>query len=121
MPRGAALPPATSGRSRGSPPSHPPPAATSVLSPESETDRGRSGKFERLLAEPVVNMAELERLSWSGVPAALRSRVWKLLCGYLPAGGQSDQVLRRKREEYAGYVNQYLNNKEEDIHKDTFR
>ena len=29
--------------------------------------------------------------------------------------------MRRKREEYAGYVDQYFNNKEEDIHKDTFR
>jgi hypothetical protein len=46
--------------------------------------------------------------------------VWKILCGYLPAG-KSDDVLRRKREEYRGYVNQYFDNKEEDIHKDTFR
>ena len=30
-------------------------------------------------------------------------------------------MVRRKREEYAGYVDQYFNNKEEDIHKDTFR
>ncbi len=64
---------------------------------------------------------EPSQVSWSGVPACLRSRVWKLLCGYLPAGGQADQVLKRKREEYTGYVNQYFNNKEEDIHKDTFR
>ena len=31
------------------------------------------------------------------------------------------KVLQRKREEYAGYVDQYFNNKDEDIHKDTFR
>jgi len=48
--------------------------------------------------------------------------VWKMLCGYLPAAaGKADLVLQRKREEYTGYVNQYFNNKEEDIHKDTFR
>ena len=35
--------------------------------------------------------------------------------------GKQDDVLTRKREEYQGYVNQYFNNKEEDIHKDTFR
>ena len=46
--------------------------------------------------------------------------MWKILCGYLPPG-KSDEVVKRKREEYAGYVNQYFNNKEEDIHKDTFR
>ena len=47
-------------------------------------------------------------------------QVWKILCGYLPTG-KSDEALRRKREEYNGYVNQYFNIKEEDIHKDTFR
>ena len=67
-----------------------------------------------------VNLQELEKLSWSGVPPSFRSRVWKILCGYLPPG-KSDEVVKRKREEYAGYVNQYFNNKEEDIHKDTFR
>ena len=46
--------------------------------------------------------------------------MWKILCGYLPAG-KCDEVLRRKREEYRGYVNKYFDNKEEDIHKDTFR
>jgi len=61
-------------------------------------------------------------LSWSGVPQCYRTRVWKMLCGYLPASaGKADLVLQRKREEYTGYVNQYFNNKEEDIHKDTFR
>jgi len=67
-------------------------------------------------------MLELEKLSWSGVPQCYRTRVWKMLCGYLPAAaGKADLVLQRKREEYTGYVNQYFNNKEEDIHKDTFR
>lgn len=73
-----------------------------------------------LTRNPPVNLQDLEKLSWSGVPASLRSRVWKILCGYLPPG-KSDEVVKRKREEYAGYVNQYFNNKEEDIHKDTFR
>ena len=51
-----------------------------------------------------------------------RSRVWQILCGYLPPG-RGDEVVKRKREEYAGYVNQYFTNKdkEEDFHKDTFR
>ena len=48
------------------------------------------------------------------------ARVWQILCGYQPAG-RGEEVVRRKREEYAGYVDQYFNNKEEDIHKDTFR
>ena len=55
-----------------------------------------------------------------GVPRSYRSRVWQILCGYQPAH-RGEEVVRRKREEYAGYVDQYFNNKEEDIHKDTFR
>ena len=83
--------------------------------------RKQSFPSDRLLARnSPVNLQDLEKLSWSGVPASFRSRVWKILCGYLPPG-KSDEVVKRKREEYAGYVNQYFNNKEEDIHKDTFR
>jgi len=91
-----------------------------VQSPDAEKDRLRCQKFEKVLSESPVRIPELEKLSWSGVPQSYRTRVWKMLCGYLPAG-KSDLVLQRKREEYLGYVNQYFNNKEEDIHKDTFR
>ena len=71
-------------------------------------------------SECPVSMGELEKLAWSGIPRSYRSRVWQILCGYQPAKG-GEEVVRRKREEYAGYVDQYFNNKEEDIHKDTFR
>ena len=54
------------------------------------------------------------------MPRGYRSRVWQILCGYQPAH-RGEEVVTRKREEYAGYVNHYFNNKEEDIHKDTFR
>jgi len=80
----------------------------------------KSAKFEHLLSECPVNMGELEKLAWSGVPRGYRSRVWQILCGYQPAH-RGEEVVTRKREEYAGYVDQYFNNKEEDIHKDTFR
>jgi len=88
--------------------------------PDTEKEKTKCSKFEHLLRNSPVNLQDLEKLSWSGVPASFRSRVWKILCGYLPPG-KSDEVVKRKREEYAGYVNQYFNNKEEDIHKDTFR
>jgi len=88
--------------------------------PDKEKERSKCVKFENLLGQSPVNMNQLEKFSWSGIPGKFRSRVWKILCGYLPAG-KSDEVLKRKRDEYNGYVNQYFNNKEEDIHKDTFR
>lgn len=88
--------------------------------PDIEKERNKCTKFENLLSQSPVNMHQLEKFSWSGIPGKFRSHVWKILCGYLPAG-KSDEVLKRKRDEYNGYVNQYFNNKEEDIHKDTFR
>jgi len=91
-----------------------------VTNHEAEKEKTRCAKFETLLGQSPVNLPELEKASWSGVPSKYRSRVWKILCGYLPAG-KSDEVLKRKREEYRGYVNQYFDNKEEDVHKDTFR
>ena len=97
-----------------------PPYPNPTESPDLEKEKTKSAKFEKVLSGSPVSIAELEKLSWSGVPQPYRTRVWKMLCGYLPAG-KSDQVLQRKREEYIGYVNQYFNNKEEDIHKDTFR
>lgn len=83
------------------------------------SNQSRCAKFDRVLDQAPVNMTELESLSWSGVPQQYRTKVWKMLCGYLPAG-KSEQVIQRKREEYAGYLSQYFDNKEE-IHKDTFR
>jgi len=96
------------------------PQTSQLPNPDTEKEKTKCSKFEHLLRNPPVNLQDLEKLSWSGVPASFRSRVWKILCGYLPPG-KSDEVVKRKREEYAGYVNQYFNNKEEDIHKDTFR
>lgn len=99
--------------------------APQTLDPETEKERSRCEKFAALLTPStptrLVNLAELQSSSWSGIPTKFRSRVWKILCGYLPPSGKVEEVLKRKRDEYCGYVNQYFNNKEEDIHKDTFR
>jgi len=90
--------------------------------PETEKERSKCAKFEQLLSGSPVNMSELEKLAWSGVPRKYRSRVWQMLCGYQPPA-RGEEVVRRRREEYQGYVNQYFNNKEGDSkdNKDTFR
>ena len=48
--------------------------------------------------------------------------MWQMLCGYQPPA-RGEEVVKRRREEYQGYVNQYFNNKEGDSkdNKDTFR
>ena len=69
-------------------------------------------------------MEELKKLSWSGVPTELRSRVWKLLCGYAPPVGDPKKLcetLDRKREEYKSLVSEYYPKREDDLYKDAFR
>ncbi|CAM9616311.1 unnamed protein product [Choristocarpus tenellus] len=71
----------------------------------------REMRFEELLREDVevVNLDELRRLSWNGVPARHRSTVWMLLVGYLPANrARRKGTLGRKRREYQESVPQYF-------------
>ena len=78
---------------------------------------------ERVQKQVITNPCTLDLFTIfdsSNIYDNIVARVWQILCGYQPAG-RGEEVVRRKREEYAGYVDQYFNNKEEDIHKDTFR
>ncbi|KAH3745254.1 gtpase activating protein [Pelomyxa schiedti] len=61
----------------------------------------KRSRFEALLAEPIVNMTALRKISWSGIFSDLRPVVWKLLLGYLPANKERrEEKLRNKRTEY---------------------
>ncbi|BGP01645.1 GTPase-activating protein GYP1 [Rhodotorula toruloides] len=79
--------------------------------PEEEGERGRENrrkrKFLEVLGEDNVDLTELRKLAWSGVPADLRTMVWQLLLGYLPAPlSRRATTLARKRSEYASLVKQ---------------
>ncbi|GAA6002583.1 uncharacterized protein JCM10292_007743 [Rhodotorula paludigena] len=79
--------------------------------PEEEGERGRVNrrkrKFLAVLGEDNVDLAELRKLAWSGVPNELRTMVWQLLLGYLPApASRRATTLARKRSEYASLVRQ---------------
>eukprot|EP00127_Corallochytrium_limacisporum_P003414 Clim_evm42s149 gene=Clim_evmTU42s149 len=75
-------------------------------------DRAQSklDRFMKMLNSPQVDIVELRKISWSGVPAQIRHEVWQLLCGYLPAGrDRRQQTLERKRKEYHALVERYYN------------
>ena len=62
----------------------------------------RLDKFHKILESPQIDITSLQKLSWAGVPSALRSTVWPLLLGYLPTNSsRRATTLSKKRQEYA--------------------
>jgi hypothetical protein len=65
----------------------------------------RYQKFNTLLMEPNINIEQLRKLSWPGIPSELRPTVWKLFLGYLPRNqSRRQQTLDRKRKEYQEFM-----------------
>jgi len=65
-------------------------------------------RFNKILSDPVIDMENLRKNCWKGIPGEVRSQCWKLLLGYLPANAdRRDSSLIRKRQEYHENVNQY--------------
>ncbi|SCV03657.1 LAMI_0H09912g1_1 [Lachancea mirantina] len=64
----------------------------------------RISKFEAIVNpknSSQIDLHELRKLSWNGVPMIHRPHVWKLLIGYLPANvRRREALLSRKRQEY---------------------
>eukprot|EP00026_Physarum_polycephalum_P005371 Phypoly_transcript_05403.p1 GENE.Phypoly_transcript_05403~~Phypoly_transcript_05403.p1 ORF type:complete len:517 (+),score=51.34 Phypoly_transcript_05403:136-1686(+) len=65
-------------------------------------------RFKKILSDPVIDMENLKKNCWKGVPGEVRSQCWKLLLGYLPANAdRRESTLARKRKEYHDNVDQY--------------
>lgn len=75
----------------------------------------RDIQFDKVMSADVINMAELRKLAWNGIPSRHRAAAWKILLGYLPTN-QSRRAasLARKRAEYKEAVKQHY-----DIDDDT--
>ncbi|KAI5955045.1 GYP1 [Candida jiufengensis] len=59
-------------------------------------------KFRTILtSESIIDIQELRKLSWNGIPNELRALSWLLLLGYLPTNkARQISTLKRKRQEY---------------------
>ncbi|KAJ6587185.1 rab-GTPase-TBC domain-containing protein [Mycena vulgaris] len=91
---------------RPSPPTSPESAERSEkLMRERSIRTNRRHKFVECLSSQDVNIAELRKLAWAGIPADLRPMAWQLLLGYLPLPTPlRASTLARKRGEYLSLV-----------------
>ncbi|KAJ2078958.1 GTPase-activating protein [Coemansia sp. RSA 988] len=64
-------------------------------------------RFHAVVTESNVDLVQLQRLSWKGIPGQYRSTAWQLLLGYLPLNKRRrEPTLQRKRKEYDDMVRQ---------------
>uniref|UniRef100_A0A914WUY4 Rab-GAP TBC domain-containing protein n=2 Tax=Plectus sambesii TaxID=2011161 RepID=A0A914WUY4_9BILA len=69
-----------------------------------------------------IDLDQLRKDCWMGVPHMLRPQAWRLLSGYLPTNAERrEATMTRKREEYWHYVEQYFHTRHEEQYQDTFR
>jgi len=86
-----------------------------------EVDTNKLTKFHALIENDLLDLDDLKNLSWSGIPEEVRPMAWRLLAGYLPTSSERrQQVLHRKRIDYANLVMQYYDTNKDD-YKDTYR
>nr|CAB3266833.1 TBC1 domain family member 22B-like [Phallusia mammillata] len=81
----------------------------------------RIDKFYQMLQSDSIDLDDLRKLSWPGIPSAVRAVTWKLLSGYLPANkDRRESVLKRKRNEYFKFVEQYYECREQPMYQQTY-
>ncbi|KAF8813853.1 RabGAP/TBC, partial [Phlegmacium glaucopus] len=81
------------------------PEKTEKLLRERSIRTNRRHKFVECLSSQDVNIGELRKLAWAGIPADLRPMAWQLLLGYLPLPTLLRSItLTRKRGEYQDMV-----------------
>lgn len=74
-----------------------------------KSESGKSAKLQKLLDSASADLADIQCISWPGIPAKLRPNVWRLLTGYVPScKKRRKEVLLRKRQEYWDLVDQYF-------------
>lgn len=59
--------------------------------------------------DPVVNLDDLRKLCWSGIPGDLRPSIWRILLGIMPTHlDRRAATLARKHGEYFELLPEFL-------------
>jgi len=71
-------------------------------------------KYTSVLEQPIVPLAELQTMCWSGCPMKHRPNTWRLLLRYMPANAdRRAAMMTRLRSEYADAVEKYFTSYDE--------
>ncbi|KAL3115814.1 hypothetical protein niasHT_007819 [Heterodera trifolii] len=77
---------------------------------------------EKPVPDTVVDLDELRKECWLGIPHRIRPLAWRLLSEYIPTSmDRCEMTLNRKRDEYWHYVEQYFHTRYDEQHQITFR
>jgi hypothetical protein len=77
------------------------PQPSNPLPPTRKNAPYRVIQFEHFLQAEIVDIIELRKLCWNGIPHHYRPVIWPLLLGYYPQRkSRREETLRRKRLEY---------------------
>jgi hypothetical protein len=97
----------------------PPPIPSPLTTTKSNLKRTVSYKeamLEKTISADVVNVADLRRLCWNGIPRNHRAMAWKLMLGYLPTNSvRRSSTLRKKRQEYRDSMRSHWYDVEDDV------
>lgn len=82
----------------------------------------RIEKFRKIIGTNPVNLEELQKACWKGIPKKCRPECWKLLSDYLPLKQESQQkVIEQKRNSYWESVNEHYSSIYIDSHHEMLR
>lgn len=89
-------------------------AATASVVDENQkaaSDKVKSYKettFENCIKSQIVDLRDLRKLGWNGIPPQYRAEAWQILLGYLPGNSSRRKTtLERKRQEYRDAIAQH--------------
>jgi len=84
-------------------------AAAAATAAAAQRKPYRIGQFDQILESENIDLTQLRKLSWNGIPAELRPTVWQMMLGYVPTNKARREVaLERKRKEYVDSIPLYF-------------
>lgn len=61
----------------------------------------REAQIESLISAPVINLDEIRKIAWKGIPSKFRAQIWRLFLDYEPVKASiRSATLERKRNDY---------------------